>query len=97
MSKQATSSLTSMELFDILEHFIVHVDQKFEEMNQRFSDVDNELRKINQTLTYHETWLRKIDDRLDGMATKQQLSSLLSILEQKQMLNSFEVSHVESR
>lgn len=106
MINEDIDSLTPREVFNTLENFIVHATPKFEEINERFDRIDqvlskldklDKLDKIDQTLIYHETWLRQIDSKLEGMATKDQFNSLLSILEVKTVLNHFEVDHVKSR
>lgn len=55
-----------------------------QEMNQRFEAID-------QRLDYHETWLNRIEK---NMATKTQFSSLLKVLERKEIISKFEVHHI---
>lgn len=101
--KSITPRLTPMDVFNTLENFIIYTTQRFDEIDKRFDNIEqilgklDKLDKIDQTLTYHETWLQQIDEKLDKTATKKQLHSLVSILENKTILNRFEIDHVMSR
>ena len=78
-----------MEIMQMLMKFSEQMNQRFDDvfvyMNQRFD-------KIDERFNYHQTWLERIESK---MATKDKLNSLLIILEDKKVINSFEVTHIK--
>lgn len=85
-----------MEIIQMLMKFSEEMNQRFDEvfvhMNQRFENINHRFDKIDERLNYHQTWLERIER---NMATKGQLNSLLIILEDKKIINSFEVAHIQ--
>lgn len=85
-----------MEIIQMVMKFSEEMNQRFDDvfvyMNQRFEEINHHLDKIDERLNYHQTWLERIES---NMATKGQLNSLLNILEDKKIINSFEVAHIK--
>jgi chromosome segregation ATPase len=87
MLKESFSSLEQR-----LELRFDKIDQRFDKIDEKFTAIDYRLNRIDERLNYHQTWLERIES---NMATKNQLNSLLIILKDKEIINSFEVAHIK--
>ena len=90
-----SNEFTTMEIMEMLAKFSDRMDQNFfdleERLNQRFNKVDERFDIIEQRLDYHETRLGRIES---NMATKNQLNSLVGILQRNKTISEFEAAHV---
>ncbi len=82
----------SEEMNQRFDEVFVHINQGFNEVNQRFEGVNHRFDNVDERLNYHQTCLERIER---NMATKGQLNSLLTILEDKKIINPFEVTHIK--
>lgn len=80
--------ITEENLMELIDQLKV----EFDKLGERFDRIEERLDKIDERLNYHQTWLERIES---NMATKGQLNSLLNILEDKKIINSFEVAHIK--
>ncbi len=76
------------EILEAINESSTKMQQQFVEFKE---DLLHEIHSLelhmNERFAYHETWLRRIES---NMATKNQLGTLCSILEDKNILSSFE-------
>jgi hypothetical protein len=77
-----------LEVFSRLEQ---KMDERFDAIDQKFVVIDRNFNKVFQELNYHGSRLKYIED---NMVHKSQFNSLVSILERKEVITSFEKDHV---
>lgn len=80
-----------------MQEILEAINESSTKMQAQFSEIQSELQDLRKYMdkrfAYHETWLSRIES---NMATKNQLSTLCSILEDKNILSSFEKIRVRN-
>ena len=90
------------EILENINESLTHLQKQISVINdnikglkEEVGDLRNEVgdlrSEMNERFNYHETWLRSIEK---NMATKGQVNSLLGILSRKNVISSYEASHV---
>ena len=93
--------ITEQEFMELIDHLKVEfdklgerfdkIDKRFDVVDQKFAVIERNFNKVFQELNYHGSRLKYIED---NMVHKSQFNSLVSILERKEVITSFEKDHV---
>lgn len=80
-----------MELIEILKIEFDKIGEKFEKINDRFDRVDQQFIQLREDIKYLDTRVDRIEK---NMVHKSQFNNLLIILENKEIISSFEKEHI---
>ncbi len=80
-----------MELLEMLKESFAKIDQRFDRIDHKFAAIDAQFIEIRNDIKYLGT---RVDFIENNMVNKSQFNSLLIILENKELISSFEKGHI---
>ena len=95
MTNKIKEDISMPEALAMINESLTKIQQQISDLSQRVGSLESGLdslsQKIYEGFAYHETWLNRIEK---NMSTKTQFNSLLKILERKDVVSKYEVSHI---